>query len=294
MSIPIFPQFNDLDFSMKSDLHPRLSMSEDGISEFTFAGLYLFRHTYSYRISKCEGGCEHLIISGKKDGKNFFMTPCGLPEDDDILIELFNSHDFLKALSEPNTDKDRVRLEKLGLTAEEDRDNFDYLYLKKDLADLPGKKFHKKRNLVSGFINNYTFEERPLSADRIKDARSVLETWAAGREVKGDYDAAIESLERMKELNLFGYIVYVEGKPAAYTLGESLAKGRHFVVHFEKALAGYKGIYQFINKAFAKVLPRHYRYINREQDLGDPGLRQAKMTYRPAGFLKKYRVYPAG
>lgn len=293
MSIPLFPEFQPIDFSMKGELHPRLAMSEDGLSEFTFAGLYLFRNTYGYRLSRCEGTCDHLIISGSKGGETFFMTPCGLPEDDGVLIDLFNGHDYLKGLSEPNTDKGRIRMEKLGLTVEEDRDNFDYLYLKKDLEDLPGKKFHKKRNLVSGFLNNYSFEERPLSADLIPDARRILDIWSEDREESGDYDAAAEALERMPDLDLFGYIVHVDGAPAAYTLGESLAKGRHFVIHFEKAVPGYKGIYQFINRAFAQVLPRHYRYINREQDLGDPGLRQAKMTYRPAEFIKKYRVFKA-
>jgi len=92
-------------------------------------------------------------------------------------------------------------------------------------------------------------------------------------------------------LNLKGYLYYVEGEPAAYTLGEALAWGRSFAVHFEKALDKYKGIYQFVNQAFAAALPKYILYINREQDLGDPGLRQAKMTYRPCGFVKKYRVY---
>jgi hypothetical protein len=63
-----------------------------------------------------------------------------------------------------------------------------------------------------------------------------------------------------------------------------------FAIHFEKASDAIKGSYQFINQAFAQTLPRYFTHINREQDLGDEGLRQAKMTYRPSGFVKKYRV----
>ncbi len=81
---------------------------------------------------------------------------------------------------------------------------------------------------------------------------------------------------------------YVDNNPAGWCLGESVAKGRMFAVHFEKGLERYKGIYQFINQAFAASLPKHYLYINREQDLGDEGLRQAKTTYRPCGFVRKY------
>jgi hypothetical protein len=67
-----------------------------------------------------------------------------------------------------------------------------------------------------------------------------------------------------------------------------------FAVHFEKALEEYKGVYQYINQRFALSLPEDLVYINREQDLGDPGLRQAKMTYRPCSFVKKYtaRIAP--
>jgi uncharacterized protein len=218
------------------------------------------------------------------------MLPCGFPSDDGLVQELFSKHHYVKGLAERFADADRVRLERLGFRVEEDRDNFDYLYLKKDLASLEGRRFHKKRNLVNAFINNYSYSESPICRDNAEEALDVLERWKNGRDDPGDYVAAREGLEKREALGLHGYLVRVDGDPAAYTLGEPLQKGRAFAVHFEKAFGDYKGIYQFINRAFASVLPRHYRYINREQDLGDEGLRQAKMTYRPSGFVKKYRV----
>jgi hypothetical protein len=66
--------------------------------------------------------------------------------------------------------------------------------------------------------------------------------------------------------------------------------GDSFVIHFEKAVSDYKGLYQFMNQSFAAILPGKYKFINREQDLGNEGMRQAKMTYRPIGFVKKYRA----
>jgi len=103
----------------------------------------------------------------------------------------------------------------------------------------------------------------------------------------------VEAIEKMEKFSLTGCLTYVDGTPAAYSIGEPLARGRCFAIHFEKALPDYKGIYQFVNRSFASMLPRHYIHINREQDLGDPGLRQAKMSYRPSGFIKKYKVYPS-
>ncbi len=293
MEIPQYPEFAPISLDMQPLLHPSLSLLSDGVSEFTFAGLYLFRDTYDYRLSKLPG--DSLIITGKKDEKQFFMLPCGLPEHNDQLVEeLFGTYDYLKGLSEANADPVRIRLERLGLTVVEDRDNFDYLYLREDLANLEGRRYHKKRNHVNAFINNYNYEERDLKPAAIDDARLILEHWNDIHEGANDYVAAKEALDLYDVLDLKGYMVYVDDQPAAYTIGESLMRGRSFVVHFEKAIDSYRGIYQFINKAFATILPRHYTYINREQDLGDEGLRQSKLTYRPCGFVKKYRVDAAG
>jgi uncharacterized protein len=86
-----------------------------------------------------------------------------------------------------------------------------------------------------------------------------------------------------------GWLFYVDDRPVAFTLGEELVCGASFVIHFEKALTRnhYRGIYQALNQSFAALLPDQYKTINREQDMGDPGLRQAKQSYAPIAFVKK-------
>jgi hypothetical protein len=175
----------------------------------------------------------------------------------------------------------------------EDRDNFDYLYRRTDLAELPGKKYHKKRNLVNQFLSAYDHQERPLTADLTPLALEVLDRWKEEKGEDGDYPSAREALVRFGELGMEGALFFIDGKPAGWCLGEGLAGGTIFAVHFEKAAGGYKGIYQYINQAFASMLAPHYGYINREQDLGDLGMRQAKETYRPCGYVKKYAAMPA-
>ena len=288
MGLPTYPDLEPIDLSMRSILHPRLSLLPDGVSEYTFAGLYLFRATYDYHVGVIDE--RNLLIHGTKDRASFFMLPCGVPDDDALLLKLFERYDHLKNVPESLLESGRERFERLGLSVVEDRDNFDYLYLRRDLAELAGKKFHKKRNHVNAFVNTYRYQQCRLRGPHIDDAMRVLNEWFATREDKTDYAATVEALQRYDELGLRGYIVYVDRTPAAFAIGEPLMKGRGFVVHFEKAHDEYRGIYQFVNKAFADTLPRHYTYINREQDLGDEGLRQAKMTYRPARFVKKYRV----
>ena len=293
MSIPRYPDFAPLTIDLKSEMHPRLSLTADGVSEFTFSSLYLFRNRYDYRVSR-SGPNGGFIISGEQPagagheaGRRFFMTPCEAPERG-VLEALFGDHDYWKNISDAVLEPARQSLGEWGIAVREDRDNFDYLYLRGDLAELAGKKYHKKRNLVHQFLNAYSHEQRPLAGALVPAAMEVLEQWRRDKGEVGDYQAARESLEQFDSLALRGQVYFVDGAPAGYCLGESVAKGRMFAIHFEKALDRYKGIYQFMNKSFAGALPRFFAYINREQDLGDEGLRQAKMTYRPAGFVKKY------
>ncbi|MDR2551817.1 MAG: phosphatidylglycerol lysyltransferase domain-containing protein [Treponema sp.] len=299
MMIPQFPDFVPVSYELRTEMHPQLPMTPDGVSEYTFANLYLFRRRYRYRVSRIQD--KTFIISGIQpshtqtaaDGtvetpeKRFFCTPCAVPGRG-VLEELFKTHDYWKGISDSLLTPGRDRMEGWGLEFTEDRDNFDYLYLRGDLAELPGKKYHKKRNLVSQFHHNYSsWEAKPMTAGYVPAALKILERWRDEKGFDGDFLAASEALEHFRGLYQRGMVYWVEGRPAGWCLGERLARGRMFAVHFEKALEEFKGIYQFINQHFASSLPPYYTHINREQDLGDEGLRQAKMTYRPCGFVRK-------
>lgn len=285
MSIPVYPEFVPVDLDLRSEIHPYLSMTPDGVSEYTFSNLYLFRKRYDYRISRIRE--KIFIISGRHDEKKFFMTPCAAPGHC-ILMRLFKTHDYWKGVSDSVLYPCRACLEQYGIGFAEDRNNFDYLYLRTNLAELPGKKYHKKRNLVNAFRNAYRYREQALTMEQVPQALEVLDCWKKEKGVDGDYDAAKEALELFDELGMRGSLYYVDDRPVGWCLGECLAKGKMFAVHFEKGIDEYKGIYQFMNQAFAASLPESYRLINREQDLGDEGLRQAKMTYYPSCFVRKY------
>jgi hypothetical protein len=293
MSVPCYPDFAPMSLDLRSSLHPRLSLTADGVSEFTFTALYLFRNRYHYRVSRI-GPDSGFIISGEQNGKKFFMTPCEAPSRV-ILESLFNTHDYWKNISETVLAESHSHLEECGVAANEDRDNFDYLYSRIELAELVGKKFHKKKNLVNQFLNAYAHEQKPLTPELVPQAIHILDQWRQDKldhvGSDADYATAKEALELFNILPLRGSIFFADGKPAAYCLGESVAKGKMFAIHFEKGIEHYKGIYQFMNQAFAAALPRFFIHLNREQDLGNEGLRQAKMTYRPTGFVKKYSAY---
>lgn len=281
--IPRFPHTAELNLIQRQTIHPLLQQLPDGISEYTFANLYLFRKTHRYRVTQIKSG--QIMIMGEDNQKSFFMSPFGLPAPD-ILQTFFDEFKSMKCVPE----SDVAPLTELGYEVSEDRDNYDYLYSRQDLAELTGRKFSKKRNLIKAFINNFDYVGKPLLEEHIPDALEVLDQWRSERDMPGDYEAAREALENCETLQLCGGIYYTGDRPVAYSLGEELMQGRSFVIHFEKAVSGYKGLWQFINQAFASILPDKYDTINREQDLGVDGLRAAKMSYKPIGFVKKYKA----
>lgn len=270
---------------LREILHPKFQALPDGVSEFTFANIYLFRRTHNYKISRLENGL--FVITGEDNGSPFFMLPFGLPGEAN-LSELFEEFKSMKCVSESQISS----LEALGCAVREDRDNFDYLYSREELVHLTGRKFHKKKNLLNLFIKNHECQAKPLLEEYRDDALQIVEQWNLQHGGPNDSSAAREALGKMWPLQLCGGIFYVEGRPTAYCLGEELALGKSFVLHFEKAVLSdeLKGIYQFINQAFASILPEKYETVNREQDLGDAGLRHSKESYKPIGFVKKYRA----
>lgn len=283
--IPVYPETSEITLDMRPALHPLFIAAEARASECSFANIFLFRRIHGYRVTRLPDGPA--VITGEDAGAGapFFMLPFGLPKRD-VTQRLFESFSFIKALSEARASE----LAGAGFRIEEDRDNFDYVYLREDLSRLEGRRFHGKKNLVNLFTSTYSYEVRPLMKEYMADARSVLDEWKSERPDEGDTTAAAEALTFCETLQLCGFIYYVNGLPAAYVLGEELGQDT-FVVHFEKSVDAYKGLYQFVNRHFASVLPERYRFINREQDLGDEGLRKAKMSYRPVKFLKKFRAY---
>ncbi|CAG1065789.1 hypothetical protein BAC1_01380 [uncultured bacterium] len=280
--IPQYPDFNGLKLEARALLDARFKYLGPEISEFTFANLYLFRSVHGYAVSFLPDG--NPVVSGADHGESFFMLPFGLPSDA-VLADLFKKFSFMKCVSGGHAEA----LEKKGYAVTEDAADFDYLYSREELSSLAGRKFHRKKNLVNFFTWRYEHGEEPLTDVRIGDALEVLESWRSGAPGPGDYEAAKEGLLRCDELKLCGGVYYVEGAPAAYVLGEEL-NPETFVIHFEKGVPGIKGLLQYVTMHFSSLLPARYRYINREQDLGEEGLRRAKESWRPVGHVRKYRV----
>jgi len=191
----------------------------------------------------------------------------------------------------------QIWLEQLpGIMVQESRDHWDYLYLVQELIELKGNKFHKKKNLLNQFVKKYDFTYVELEQTYIEHALALQTEWCLWKECFNSpaLDAENKVIIRIfhdfdKIKGLFGAGLLVDQKMIAYTVAEELEPDT-LVIHFEKGCPNYKGVYQAINQLFLKNSASGYKYVNREQDLGELGLRKAKESYHPVGYLKKYEV----
>ncbi|MBC8530602.1 DUF2156 domain-containing protein [Gehongia tenuis] len=180
---------------------------------------------------------------------------------------------------------------------EEDRDNFDYVYRWEDLAELKGKKYHGKRNHINKFLQEYSYEYLPLTADLVGDCKEVYLKWMdeksedeLGPAIEAERMATWEALDHFEELSMVGGVIKVNGRVEAFSLGEFMKKPGWAVVHIEKANSEIPGLYPLINQQFVIHALAGAEFVNREEDMGLEGLRKAKLSYQPAEMVKKYVV----
>ncbi|GAB4299582.1 MAG: DUF2156 domain-containing protein [Desulfuromonadia bacterium] len=257
------------------------------MSELSFGNLWLFRHAHDYRLTSLEGG---VVVMGKGyDGLSYCLPPLS---GDPLRV---TRSLFLSGMTLYGDRESAVRLP-LGLSCSivDDRDNADYLYARQDLAELPGNRYHRKRNRISYLLSRHSCIVEPFDERHQPRALALIDDWERSR---GDSSpsslletgAAREGVERFRELGLFGVAVREGGRLLGFALGERL-NSRTVVCHFEKGDPFIEGVSQLLNREFARMLPPEIDLLNREQDLGDEGLRQAKLSYHPVKLLEKVRV----
>lgn len=180
----------------------------------------------------------------------------------------------------------------------DDRPNYDYIYLTQELIDLKGRDFHSKKNHLNYFKKNYEYEYIELTSDLADEAMTFIAEFNSRKDVP-EHEMALLKMEEKAMKDVFenieavGYsagAIRIGGRIEAIAIGGRL--GRNTVVeHVEKANVEYRGLYQAINNEFCKHVASWAKFINREEDMGIPNLRKAKLSYRPVKLLEKYIGY---
>ncbi len=297
--IPVFPDFREIRLDDAEEFQAVLRPLEPELSEYSFANLFLFRRAHAYRVSRLQGMLA--VVGRGYRGEVYALPPLGAGDVESAArrlcrhLEGEGESPVLFPVPEPWVEG----IFPAGWAAEEDRDQADYLYLVEELATLPGKRFHKRKNRLAKFLREEAedYEYAELADGHVGECVDLAQGWcevrcsAARPSTFLETEAVEEALRNRARLGLSGGVILLQGRVRAFCLGEPLNR-ETFVVHFEKAEPGREGLAQLINRDFCRNALPGYRLVNREQDLGDPGLRQAKESYHPVRLVRKYRVRP--
>lgn len=282
------------------------------ISEFTFTNLFIWRFNYDFLFTEWK---DHLLVfsktyidtdpekNEKSDPPYYCFAPVG-EKSAEIIIELFRETGNIEFHRIPEEVVNDLRkdfqddIKKINLEIEEDRKNWDYVYNREDLVSLEGNKYRGKRRWLEKFEESYEYEFHLLSEEWLEGCENLQDKWCdikncqKNEDLHQEHIAVKEALDNYGKLDYNGGLILVDGKPAGYTIGERLNENT-VVIHIEKAHTYYEGSYQAINNYFAKNCCDNVKYVNREQDLGIPGLRKSKKSYHPDHMIKKYIIQQA-
>lgn len=248
---------------------------------------------YHYTIYK-----KNLLIYSKIDKQIRFRPPIGKYNKEvfDELLKITKNYDSDCPFGMiPEKTKKWMEKEYPSLVFLPHKGYFDYVYLSKDLAELSGSKYSKIRNRLNKFKRTFSYSIEKIDDSNIKNIKKFLKRWCLWKDcesdkiLKNEKKAIHFSMDHFFDLKLSGICIIVNKAIEAIAVYEKM-NDDIAVVHYEKGSPDYDGIYKAINQETAEILKKDFKYINRESDMGIPGLRKAKKSYRPDHMLNVYHI----
>ena len=276
---------------------------------YTFANLVGWQFLFGTEVCVLENA---VVLRYTFDGQRAYMVCTSETLSQELIEALFDDSDgdlTLIGLEDSQVAQLSARLcrlarprtlsSKLSTNIEPVRDQYDYIYRRTDLVTLHGRHLDAKRNHIHRFRAEHPdFEYRPLTPELFDECRRLTETWQVEKNQNDNENRneTIEAEHRVMEtifsnwdaLGMIGGSIFVDGCMVAFTYGAAVTTDT-FDVCVEKADRHVEGAFAIINQQFAEHLPEQYIYLNREEDMGIPGLRQAKLSYHPE-ILLTYNV----
>ena len=267
--------------------------------EYSFANIYLWGQQ---QVAIVDGA---LVIFAHWDGRSIYLYPESdrLEEIVDLLAADARERGIplrLYGLTQPRMEQLEAAFPgRFGFTT--CRDSYDYLYDINRLADLKGKKMQQKRNHINRFLQEHAeWTAEPITAENLDECRRMAAGWYEQHALLSpttDYTLEKLALRRAFDaydiLGMEGLLIRTDGRIVAMTMGNRIGEDT-YDVNFEKADPDIPGAYPLINREFARLLRQRHpelRFLNREDDMGLPGLRKAKESYHPDELLEKFRAY---
>lgn len=291
-------QFLPIGIESKQIINNFIKSQRIEVSDVLFTNLYLwhFSRKIEYAIIK-----DCIIIKTQyPDSMPFIFYPLGKGDIKyaiEIMIEYFSDNNLTFSIqSIESHQKETLEImfpNKFNLIA--NRDRYDYIYSITELINLNGRKYHNKKNHLNRFFINYkNYKYERITNSNAIQVLEAYKKWFSEipnitQGLKNELLGIEGALKNITKLDITGGILKIDNEIAAFTLGEAI-NDNSVVIHIEKANIKYQGIYQAINQQFLLNEWKDFEFVNREEDLGLEGLRNAKMSYNPIKFIEKFQA----
>ncbi|TLD84889.1 DUF2156 domain-containing protein [Helicobacter trogontum] len=288
--------FQDITLQDKTIINTYLKQENFMISDISFGNLFIWR--LARKIAFCILYDCLVIETTYTNQEPFCFFPIGSGDKKAALFALYSYYKqkgqklVFHSVEKQNLD---VLYEVFGDTIMPvlNRDRSDYIYKTQDLIELTGRKYHKKKNHLNRFFDEY----RGFTFENIDEnnTNELLETWKkwdnSGSDIglQNESKGIISVFENYSNLGLLGGLLRFNDNIIAFSFGEIISQNL-CIIHIEKADINYRGAYQAINQQLLLHCFSDITYVNREEDLGIEGLRKAKLSYNPEFILEKYEL----
>ena len=278
-------------------------------SGLSFSAMYMWRDSNMFSWDMmgeymCVAGISHLELEEGIILPFLFppLTRTGAYDKDELRRSIFLAREHFEKAGQPFS----LRLVPVHLVEiikeavpelkwQDDRPNYDYIYRTQDLIDLKGRDFHGKKNHLNYFKKTYEYEYVELTSAMAEEAMEFIAEFNERKDVpehekemlRFEEEAMRDVLLNLEAVGYSAGAIRIDGKIEAIAIGGRLGSNM-ITEHVEKANVNYRGLYQAINNEFCKHVASRAKYINREEDMGIPNLRKAKLSYRPCKLLEKY------
>ncbi|MDP8222212.1 MAG: phosphatidylglycerol lysyltransferase domain-containing protein [Candidatus Lernaella stagnicola] len=297
--VPEVPASTPISFDHDILINKLLQQAPPVTSEMTFSNLLTWSGTHPLLLSRV--GNTLLLWRGPAD-QGLLLTPLGETLDREGVRRALAWAESLGGPSRfarvPEQTAAALRQAEPSLAMVADRDHADYVYLQTDLANLAGRKFGSKRNLIKKFSRSVAASFREIDDELVAACLEMQREWCEHKscsehpDLDAEDQAVFRALEQWDHLPVFGGALVTDDEARrviAFSVAEALGPDTA-VIHFEKGTTMYPGVYQAINQLLCKRLLGEFEFVNREQDLGVPGLRKAKESYQPVRLVEKYTL----
>jgi uncharacterized protein len=288
-------QFRPVTFSDKQLINSYLKQTNTRLFTYSFEVLYLWRDVYDFQIAEHAG---MLLIKTFVDECHYFLFPAGNGDLRAVIESYLEHSDCLECIPVMGqiTPENREQIESLFPGIFEfwpSQIEFEYIYETEKLASLNGKALQAKRNNINYFQKNHQWSFEEITSDNIGECIAFSDDWdyRYNENPKSklflENKALMMAFDQYDQLNLDGGCLRADGQIVALSLGCPL-NDEMYLCLFERALHDMRGAYTLLNREFVRKFAAKQKYVNRAEDGGLEGLRQAKLSYNPAFLQEVY------